>query len=69
MRIMIKKLFERIKMMNNILFYSIIIGITLLSLGVYLLGSDINRSIGRNMIILGSGIFYISVIVFVFKLK
>jgi hypothetical protein len=66
---MIKNLFERIKEdMDNILFYSIVAGVLLLSAGVYIMGSGINRTIGRDMIILGSGIFYISVIIFTFRL-
>ena len=62
---------DRIKKLNleNILFYSIIFGIILLSAGVYVMGSGLNRPIGRNMIILGSGIFYIAIIIFVFSLK
>ncbi|MEM5829481.1 MAG: hypothetical protein QW040_01760 [Candidatus Aenigmatarchaeota archaeon] len=54
--------------MNNILFYSILISIILLSGGVYLMGSGINRPVGGYMIILGSSIFYISIIIFTFSL-
>jgi hypothetical protein len=53
---------------DNILFFSIIAGVILLSAGVYLMGSGINRSIGRDLIIFGSGIFYISIIIFTFRL-
>jgi len=64
-------LIGRIKKLNleNILFYSIILGVLLLSVGVYVMGSDLNRPIGRNIIILGSGIFYIGIIIFIFLLK
>jgi hypothetical protein len=66
----VKKLLRKIKIeVDNILFYSIVIGILLLSAGVYLMGSGINRSIGRDMIIVGSGVFYVSVIIFTFRLK
>lgn len=67
---LIKKIFKKIKLnLDNILFYSIVGGILLLSAGVYIMGSGINRPVGRDMIILGSGIFYISVIIFTFRLK
>ena len=55
--------------LDKILFYSILLGVLLLSAGVYLMGSGINRLAGRDMIILGSGIFYVSVIIFTFRLK
>lgn len=55
--------------LDGILFYSIVFGILLLSAGVYVMGSGLNRPVGRNMIILGSGIFYVSIIVFTFRLK
>ncbi|MCM8807872.1 MAG: hypothetical protein NC926_08050 [Candidatus Omnitrophica bacterium] len=65
----VKEFFEKIrKKVDDILFYSIITGVILLSLGVYLMGSGIERSIGRDMIILGSGIFYVSVVIFTFKI-
>jgi len=54
---------------DDIIFYSIILGISLLSLGVFLMGSGINREIGRDAIVLGSGIFYVSIIIFTFRLK
>jgi len=64
-----KSLFQKIKTRtDNILFYSMVIGILLLSAGVYIMGSGINRSIGRDMIIIGSAIFYISVIIFAFRI-
>jgi hypothetical protein len=64
-------LIDRIKKLNfdNILFYSIVFGVLLLSAGVYVMGSGLNRPIGRNMIILGSGIFYVAIIIFTFRLK
>ena len=64
-------LIKEIKKLNleNILFYSIILGVLLLSAGVYFMGSGINRPIGRNMIILGSAIFYIGIVIFTFTLK
>lgn len=65
----IRNLFRKIReKADDILFYSIIIGIILLSLGIYLMGSGVERSVGRDMIILGSSIFYISVVIFAFKL-
>lgn len=54
---------------ENILFYSIIFGILLLSAGVYIMGSGTNRPVGSYMIIFGSGIFYTAVIIFTFRLK
>jgi len=56
------------KELDNILFFSIVFGVILLSAGVYIMGSKINPEIGRDLIILGSGIFYISVIIFTFRL-
>jgi ABC-type Mn2+/Zn2+ transport system permease subunit len=65
----IKKIFEKVeKKLDDILFYSIVIGVILLSAGVYIMGSRINPEIGRDLIILGSGLFYISVIIFTFRL-
>jgi vacuolar-type H+-ATPase subunit I/STV1 len=64
-------LIEKIKKLDheNILFFSILFGVLLLSAGVYVMGSGINRSLGSYMIILGSGIFYVSVIIFTLRLK
>lgn len=64
-------LIGRIKKLNfdNILFYSIVFGILLLSAGVYVMGSGLNRPIGSYMIIFGSGIFYVAIIIFTFRLK
>jgi hypothetical protein len=56
------------KKMDDILFFAIVIGVILLSAGVYFMGSGINRPIGRDLIIFGSGIFYVSVIIFTFRL-
>jgi ABC-type Mn2+/Zn2+ transport system permease subunit len=65
----IKKIFEKVgKKLDDILFYSIVFGVILLSAGVYIMGSRINPEIGRDLIILGSGLFYISVIIFTFRL-
>lgn len=55
--------------MENALFYSIIFGVLLLSAGVYVMGSGLNQTMGSYMIILGSGIFYIALIIFTFQLK
>jgi hypothetical protein len=63
-----KKAVKRINL-ENILFYAIVFGVLLLSVGVYTMGSGLNRPLGSYMIILGSGIFYVSVIVFTFQLK
>ena len=52
------------KELENWLFYSIIVGIVLISSGVYLIGSGANRFLGRNILILGSGIFYFSIIIY-----
>jgi hypothetical protein len=62
---------DKIKKLNfeNILFYFIVFGILLLSAGVYTMGSGINRTLGKYMIIFGSGIFYIGIIIFTFSLK
>jgi len=56
------------KMIDDIIFYSIIIGIFLLSIGIYLIGSGNNPPLGKNLIVIGSSMFYISMIVFVFRL-
>jgi vacuolar-type H+-ATPase subunit I/STV1 len=67
---MIEKFKEKMKLgAENILFYSIVFGVLLLSAGVYIMGSGINRPVGSYMIILGSGIFYVSVIIFALRLK
>jgi hypothetical protein len=69
-KISLQNFFKKIKLnIDNILFYSIVFGVLLLSAGVYIMGSGINRPLGRDMIILGSGIFYISVIIFTFRLE
>ncbi|MFP4116162.1 MAG: hypothetical protein ACLFTQ_03075 [Candidatus Aenigmatarchaeota archaeon] len=47
---------------------AIVGGILLISMGVYLVGSEIVPFVGSRMIILGSGIFYVSVILLVFVL-
>ncbi|MDI6826387.1 MAG: hypothetical protein QMD36_04315 [Candidatus Aenigmarchaeota archaeon] len=64
-------LIDRIKKLNseNILFYSMIFGVLLLSAGVYVMGSGLNRTLGKYMIIFGSGIFYVGVVIFTFSLK
>jgi len=66
-----RKTRKKLKKINidNVLFYSIVSGILLLSFGVYIMGSGINRYMGKTMLILGSGIFYISVIIFTFRIK
>jgi hypothetical protein len=65
----IEELWKKMKKeADNILFFSIVFGVILLSAGVYIMGSKINPEIGRDLIILGSGIFYISVIIFTFRL-
>jgi len=65
----LRKIFGEIKKkIDDILFYSIIFGVILLSSGIYIMGSEINPEVGRNLIILGSGLFYISVIIFTFRL-
>jgi ABC-type Mn2+/Zn2+ transport system permease subunit len=65
----IEELWKKMKKeLDNILFFSIVFGVILLSAGVYIMGSKINPEIGRDLIILGSGIFYISVIIFTFRL-
>jgi ABC-type Mn2+/Zn2+ transport system permease subunit len=65
----IKKVLEKIrKRIDDILYFSIVFGAILLSAGVYIMGSRINPEIGRDLIILGSGLFYISVIIFTFRL-
>lgn len=64
-------LIEKIKKFDheNILFFSIVFGVLLLSVGVYVMGSGINRPLGSYMIIFGSGIFYVSMIIFTLRLK
>jgi small basic protein len=63
------KMREKLKKeIDNILFFSIVFGVVLLSAGVYIMGSKINPELGRDLIILGSGMFYISVIIFTFRL-
>jgi len=65
----LRKIFGEIKKkIDDILFYSIIFGVILLSSGIYIMGSEINPEVGRNLIILGSGLFYISVIIFTFSI-
>jgi len=56
------------KAIDDIIFYLLILGIFMLSIGIYLIGSKLNPVIGKNLIIIGSGMFYISMIVFVFRL-
>jgi hypothetical protein len=66
---MLRKLWEKVKReIDDILFFSIVFGVILLSVGVYIMGSRINPEVGRDLIILGSGMFYISVIIFTFRL-
>jgi hypothetical protein len=65
----IEELWKKMKKeVDNILFFSIVFGVVLLSVGVYIMGSKINPELGRDFIIFGSGIFYISVIIFTFRL-
>jgi hypothetical protein len=65
----LKRLWEKVKReADNILFFSIVLSIILLSAGVYIMGSKINPEIGRGFILLGSGMFYISIIIFTFRL-
>jgi hypothetical protein len=65
----LRKLWEKVKReIDDILFFSIVFGVILLSAGVYIMGSKINPELGRDLIIVGSGMFYISVIIFTFRL-
>jgi len=57
------------KKLDEVIFYSIVLGVCLISLGVYLIGSGLNREIGRDVLICGSGIFYVAIIIFVFRLE
>jgi len=51
---------------ENLLIFCIVFGIVVLSIGVYLVGYHI--PFGSTILTMGSGIFYISVIFFVFLL-
>jgi hypothetical protein len=55
------------KVVRRVLFYTIPIGVGLMSLGIFLMGRGFGW-VGSRILILGSGIFYISVILFVFLL-
>lgn len=64
---MVKMVVKKIKFLENkenLIISFAIFGILLLSLGVYLVGSRV--SFGSTVLTLGSGIFYVSVIFFVF---
>lgn len=53
---------------EKFLTFFITLGVILISLGVYIMGSDLAPFIGSRLIIIGSGIFYISVVALVFVL-
>lgn len=64
-----KKILELLKeRKQDSLISAIVSGVLLISLGVYLVGSQILPFVGSRLIILGSGIFYVSVILLVFLL-
>ena len=48
---------------ENLLIFSIFLGISLLSFGVYLVGN--HNSYGSIILTTGGGVFYVSIIVFV----
>jgi hypothetical protein len=54
------------KKLENILFYSILSGVLILSAGIGLI--KINGMLGSSLIILGSGLFYVGVVALVFCL-
>lgn len=44
----------------------IVLGVALISIGIFLMGSETQSYIGSRMVIIGSGIFYLSLIALVF---
>lgn len=54
--------------LENILIITCIIGLVLISFGIYLIGSRTFPDLGTNILIIGSGIFYFSTILLAFKL-
>ena len=63
-----KNLKKFLKNLDNLIFLGIVIGISFLTIGIFLLGFGINKEIGANLIIVGSGMFYISTVVLVFRI-
>lgn len=56
------------KKLETILFYAILSGVLILSAGVGLIGLGIG-SLGTLLIVVGSGLFYIGVVTFVFVIR
>lgn len=66
----LKNTFSKIKENRlDSLTVAIVLGISLISLGIYVIGSKIYPYLGSRMIIIGSGIFYVSVILLVFLME
>ncbi len=68
MKFSFKNLKKFLKNLDNLIFLGIVIGISFLTIGIFLLGFGINKEIGANLIIVGSGMFYISTVVLVFRI-
>jgi len=63
MRIL-EKVKNKKQLQENLIVFFITLGVLILSLGVYMVGNHI--SFGSIILTIGSGIFYISIILFVF---
>lgn len=62
----LEKLPEKLRDRMTALTVAIVLGVLLISLGIFFMGADIHSYIGSRMVILGSGIFYLSLIALVF---
>ncbi|MFB6076132.1 MAG: hypothetical protein ABEK17_03220 [Candidatus Aenigmatarchaeota archaeon] len=61
-----KRIFDFFRDKLNTFTFLITSGVLLMSLGIYIMGTEIHPFFGSRMIIVGSGIFYISIIGLVF---
>ncbi|MFB6088178.1 MAG: hypothetical protein ABEK36_00180 [Candidatus Aenigmatarchaeota archaeon] len=61
-----KRFFSFLKTKENILIFAITLGILMMSLGIYIMGAKIHPFLGSRIIIIGSGLFYIGVVILVF---
>jgi len=50
----------------DLIFWMIVCGVILLAFGIYLMGSGVERQVGRALIICGSSFLYIGTIALVF---
>lgn len=59
--------FELLSDRESVLTALIVFGVTLISFGIFFMGAGIHSYVGSRMVIIGSGILYLSLIALVFS--